>query len=168
MKKFLIIYILALILGGSISMCSNKEKEVPSVLEIPSYGVEVDWRLGDLFDRFNLLMEQNDIEIDYTKLERIVVLPLDRQFNGLYWEETIYININLSVPNGTTLQVERDFVLYVLAHEIGHSQGMAHTPQNPFNLMYNGGEFAISNIKAKSIEEIILNAYCNKVVTPTR
>ena len=166
MKKGLIIYLLALLLGGAISLCSNIEP-YPNEIVVEHHGVEVDWRLEDLFDEFTLLMDENDIEIDYTKLEKIVVIPLDKRFNGLYWEDVVYLSINITVPKGTSPELEKDFVLYTLAHEIAHSQGMTHTPNNPWHLMYNGADFAIANIKAKGIEEIILNAYCPKPI-PTK
>lgn len=161
MKKGLIVYLLALILGGTVTLCSNIEPVQSEIIKV-DYGVKVDWRLEELFDRFNLLMEENDIEIDYTKLQSIVVIPLDERINGLYWEDVVYISINISVPRGTSPELEEDYVLYTLAHEIGHSQGMEHLPNNPWHLMYNGADFAIANIKAKSIEEIILDAYCPK------
>jgi hypothetical protein len=105
-------------------------------------------------------MEENDIKIDYDQLESVVVIPLDMRLNGLYWDNVVYLSININVPKGTSSKLKQDFVLYILAHEIAHSQGMRHTPNNPWHLMYNYGDYILDMIKTKSIEEIILNAYC--------
>ena len=153
MKKSILVYLLALVLGGVMSLCTNVEARL-------SDKVIVDLRLEEPFDRFTTIMEKAGIEIDYDKIDAIVIIPLDTRYNGIYWENSVYLSTNLQVPKGTSRAAEEDFVLYVLAHEIAHSQGMMHTPNDPWNLMYNSAEFALNLLYVKSIEEIILDAYC--------
>lgn len=154
MKK-LILVLTVIFLSTACKPSIKAEAEIPIHETIP-----VDSLIEFLFDRFVLLMEDNCIEIDYSKINSIDVLPLADGLNGIQSEETwnIVLNYYMKTPKGEDLQVRNDFIFYVLAHEIGHSQGFKHST-NPFDLMYPTSGFALGIIKTTGIEEYILHAY---------
>lgn len=154
MKKILLILSIVILSTA----CNNHIKaveEIPIEEQIP-----VDPLLEFLFDRFILLMEENDIEIDYSKITSIGVLPLKKGLNGMQKPTTSTITLSyfIKTPVGTSMQAQNDFIFYVLAHEIGHSQGFGHS-KNAFDLMYPTSEYAMGIITTIGIEEYILDAY---------
>lgn len=154
MKKILLVLSIVILSTA----CNN---HIKAVAEIPiEERIPVDPLLEGQFDRFILLMKDNCIEIDYSKITSIGVLPLREGLNGMQQAVTgtITLSYYIKTPITSPLQVQNDFIFYVLAHEIGHSQGFKHN-MNQFDLMYPSSEFAMGMITTIGVEELVLNAY---------
>lgn len=131
------------------------------------YGhINVTEKAQKLFHRFITLMEENEIEVDYTKIKYITILPLQDGISG-YWLEqsgTVILNHYMYVPEEATKEEILDLVYITLAHEIGHSQGWQHTDQDAINLMNPTSKFDFSIIRGSiGADQYILNTYKNKL-----
>lgn len=154
MKQLLIYIILCALV---ISDCSPK-----TVQQFIPDNTEVDEYILPYYLRFVELMEDNNIEVDYSKIDDIQVIPLEKMTNGLYYPATkdIIINYYFQIPDGYTREFKEDFILYILAHEIAHSQGLEHS-KDAASLMYFSDKYSLGLLTTIGVEELILNTYRN-------
>lgn len=159
MKK---IFTLLLIL--LLASCSTAKKH-------PSEKVICDLMAQPLFDRFVQLAEENNLDVDYSKIHSINVVPLNWGIEGLYHKQSEIILLNLGytvpapiaeqlTPNQLKLMSEES-IFFILSHEIGHSQGMEHLPNGSFKLMAEGDRSMYFLIVAKG-EDVICEAFKQK------
>lgn len=139
----------------------------------PSYQVEVDSICRETFDRFVRIVVERDIEIDWSQIKTIEAVPLMMGMNGMYSTETrnIYMNIYFSVPNVIMKQIPEnqpkkrrqlveDAFLFVMAHEIAHSQGHPHIAADLPHLMNKNDRWMYFMIVDQGIETIIFDFFC--------
>lgn len=124
-----------------------------------------------IFDRFVDIAEENDLKIDYTQVQSISFLPLNWGMQGVYNQKTktITLNIDYMLPkviyeqlNVTQRQkMVHDGILYILAHEIGHSQGLPHLEVGTPELMAENDAVMYWLIVEKGVDQIICEAFEN-------
>jgi len=76
--------------------------------------------------RFYNMMYRNNINIDWTKISSINVVPLARGTQGIYSLDTHIILIQPYQLSSLSKKAYDNLLLAILAHEIGHSQGFPH------------------------------------------
>lgn len=110
-------------------------------------------------DRFVELMDKNHIEIDWKRIESVNFLPLKPGLHGVYFKKSKVIMVNPEQAKAFKEGVYDDFILLILAHEIGHSQGWAHEGCREAKLMSCSDYAAFWAINKIGIERYILDAY---------
>lgn len=158
MKTLVLLILLVL---NSCSACKNTSR--------PSDKVICDSYSQPIFDRFVDIAEKHNLVVDYSQIHSISFVPLSWGIQGLYSTKTkvIILNIDYQLPKViadqlTPLQHQlmlQEGILYILAHEIGHSQGMEHLPSGTPGLMAEGDSLAYWLIVEKGIEDIICEAF---------
>ena len=163
MRKILITVLTIVLFTTAIS-----HENTPAVVEkteITSEQVIVDALLKPYFIRFVQLMEKNNIKIDYSKIYAIEALPLYDGFHGIYTIDSkvvlvnLYYEVPLSVPLNDVKRVGDEMIFHILAHEIGHSQGLKHKDPKAADLMASSSfkaYWAIDNIGA---DQYVLDAF---------
>ena len=132
--------------------------------------VKVDSVMQPYFDEFVELMAENNISINWDKIQTIEAIPLRRGINGLYSTETknIYINWDYALPRFLTNELTpeqqqrmvKEAVFCILAHEIAHSQGYKHVPQG-LDLMSKSDAWLYWAIVNLGHHEYTLMTFCN-------
>lgn len=130
---------------------------------IKPYGhVKVDKHTKPYFDRFVKLLEENDLEIDWSKVQHIETIPLLQGIQGLYsnHSSTVILSYYMYFPKNATEEEKKDLVFLTLAHEIGHSQGWEHIEEDAIGLMNPYNKYDYNIVKGSiGAEQYILNTY---------
>lgn len=124
--------------------------------------------LQEQYTRFQVLMLENNIDVDYSKVSQLNAIPLGNGLLGLYQPETksVFISSTLSLPFAEYLmtpkekikQLEEDYLLVIIAHEVMHSQGVLHVDDST-SIMVTDDTYVFENIKKIGAEQYILNTY---------
>lgn len=123
----------------------------------------VDKRFQPYFNKLDSIYKANDIKIDYRKISRITHIDSMPNLNGRTFEgvynfvtKTVYIN---------PVQMDAFFkghyegmLLLILAHEIAHSQGKAHSSDSN-SIMYVDSSYSLSLLDNCSIVELVTDVY---------
>lgn len=107
------------------------------------------------------IMDNECIEIDYSKIKSVDVLPLSRGFYGIWStvSNTVTISAYHSFPLGATEEEKDGLLLLTLAHEIGHGLGFEHTDPLHMGLMNPSGKFDLTAIRSMGVEHYIAICY---------
>lgn len=157
MKKILLYLFLFVVLT-----CQGQ----PTVVA-PENNIYVDPLLKESYSRFVKLMKDNDIPINYYNIKIIETIPLAATVGGLYSTNTknIYINIFYQLPAEVPIEKKeyfsKELIFMLLAHEIGHSQGLEHKDYYTKELMSKGDYYWILLINEKGADQTVLDAFCS-------
>lgn len=139
----------------------------PSVGATLWQDVKMDDDIRPYFIEFVILMEANDIELDWEKVSAINFIPLSKTIQGVYIPSTSVILIQYSQIRILAPEEYNNLILCILAHEIAHSQDYDHvSDSNDLMAFSDIGIIAIIGNK-KSVEELILHTYLNLDTYPT-
>lgn len=121
--------------------------------------IEVDSVLYPMFEEFKRITEENDIYIDYSKIDHIYYVPLYDTYAALYYKHSKTILLSSVHDYPSILGITEDYLLLIMAHEIGHSQfGPNHTIDG---LMGGGDNHLYDALKEKTPEQIIVEGFSN-------
>ncbi len=137
-------------------------------LRQPTAHIEVHEGLKPYMREMERIVEDNDLNVDWGKIEAVTLIPMRRGIQG-YWSEegsTVMLSYYFTFPPFIELTREEkdDFVLLTLAHEIGHSQGLKHIDPEKIGLMSPHSKFELGIIRGSiGAEQFIINTYKNEL-----
>ena len=126
--------------------------------------IKVQKELKPYFNELIEIVEKNDLDVDWGKVDAIILSPLSRGIQG-YWSQdgsTIMINYLFIFPSFVELTNDEkdDFILLTLAHEVGHSQGLKHIATDKIGLMSPHSKFELGIIRGSiGAEQFIVNTF---------
>lgn len=122
-----------------------------------------------IFDRFLEVAQENKLEIDFSQVHSVSFAPLNWGMQGVYnvRTKTIILNLDYHLPKviaddltpGQHRKMVQDGILYILAHEIGHSQGFHHLEAGTPELMAENDQMMYWLIVEEGVEDIICKAF---------
>jgi len=129
--------------------------------------IDTSYPIDPYLNRLHDIVKENDLEVDWRKIETITIVPLRKDILG-YWNadsKGILINSYFVFPRFIPLteQEKDDYILLTLAHEIGHAQGLPHCHKDTMNLMNPSAIFDVKAIRGMGAEQYIINCYKNEL-----
>jgi hypothetical protein len=154
---------------------SSLERLKMAPIEVPEH-IEVSPGIYPTFYRLVELCQRNGVEIDYSKVSAIkiqdTVMAVDnkvttpfgtttiyKQVAGVYYIDTGVIKIGryrVIEPEN-----EKDYFLWVLAHELGHSQGIEHIQFDPLMSRSTGAYYFLEKTSNHNLEKEIVKSLKN-------
>jgi len=169
MKKIMITFIILFttaILSNSDVRNQNILGETPIKKSINH--IKVDEQLKPYLIRLYKIVKENNLNVDWGKIESADILPLRYGIQGL-WSPSSHVvivsyYIQFPLYSNMTKQEKDDFVLIVLAHEVGHSQGLRHTDGKGIDLMNPTSQHDLAVIRGSiGAEQYIINTFKAKL-----
>jgi len=112
------------------------------------------------------ILEKNNVEVDWSKIQTVTLLPLKDGIQGFWSRDnsTVSINFYVQLPpfESLTAQEQDDFILLILAHEVGHSQGLVHTAADVEGLMNPTSKYDLTAIRENRVEQYIVDGLKQK------
>lgn len=153
---------------------SSLERLKISPIEVPEH-IEVDPGIYPTFYRLVELCQRNGIDIDYSKVSAITfqdtvliksqfITPFGttnifKQVAGIYYLDTGIIKVSKYWE--VNPENEKDYLLWVLAHELGHSQGIEHIQFDPLMNRSTGAYYFLEKTSNHNIEKEIVKSLKN-------
>lgn len=123
--------------------------------------IKVHPELQKHYIRFVRLAEANNLNIDWSQIEAVELIPMRTNIQGYYarHSKTVIISYYYSLPLMIKLskQEVEDIIFLTLAHEIGHSQGLMHVEVGKMDLMHPDARYDVKVVKGMGVEQYIVN-----------
>lgn len=127
---------------------------------------KVEPQLQKYFNKLDSIYAANGIKIDYRKVSHIQVMdsmPLSKYvegktFEGLYNRITRKVYINTSQMDAFWVGKYEEMIILVMAHEIGHSQGIQHTSDSR-SIMYPSSAYSLKMLFESSLDCLVTDIY---------
>jgi hypothetical protein len=128
----------------------------------------VEARLLKYFNELDSIYVSKGIVIDYSKVSSIQSmdsLPYDpvlqgKSLEGLYNKHTNQVYINTYQLDAFFKGKYKEKILLIMAHEIGHSQGMGHS-NDTTSIMYYSSKYVSALLDNNKIEDLVSEMYLN-------
>tara|TARA_R110000764_G_scaffold81371_6_gene161135 strand:+ start:7996 stop:8472 length:477 start_codon:yes stop_codon:yes gene_type:complete len=122
--------------------------------------------LKPYYSKLDSIYKEEGIVIDYTKISTIQIIDslpyhpyhIGKRYEGLYNNKTRAIYIETFQLEAFHFNVYEEKIMLVLAHEIGHSQGIGHS-EDPCSIMFWNSKYVMELLQQNSITDLVTQIY---------